>query len=996
MFIKNMNLRYRILWLVMTVCVALLSAAPYNGEYLELKQPDGSIVPVLVYGDEYYQRIEDLDGYTLTRDMKGRICYAALSSDQQSLVATDLVYSTAGNPTLRRSLANSAKHLEIAPEARQHAAQALFNKLRGSTRAARRVPVGAVKGEITGLTLLIDFSDEKATIPQSEMDSMFNQKNGYSNFGNRGSVRQYFRDVSSGLLDYKNSVVGYYKAKKPKAYYDDTTNLMISMAKVNELLSEVLLWARDSVRIDFSKISVDDSSVVKAVNIMYAGYPSQGWAHGLWPHSSGLEIPFQTNSGKTKIIWYEMTNIGTDISIGVLCHENGHLICNYPDLYDYQHDSKGVGFYCLMCATDKKSPQPPCAPLRHLSGWFDPIDLTAVTPNTKYSIGANSNQVYVYKNKNDKDELFYIEAKTKKGYNSTIPSEGLFIWHTDWNMLRANNDWQMMKPDSHYIVSMEQADNRFDMERCKNLGDKGDAYCASTQSRFNDFTAPSSRWWKDSLSGLFLSEISIAADSMSFVTGQGSLSIYAPQSGDTLYSGDSVAILWNSSSPQTQLVSIDFMNASGLVTIIKGYDNSGIFRWKVPSMRSSTCQIRITDEKNGFTQTTGQFTITQRPLIQVTPGAVEAVMTIGQERKFKVSIGNTGDGVLRFLAEVQQPTRGVYINELYPSNEFFRFPQNGFELFNSGTDIALSGWRVQWKDNIGSTNSFSFPDGYSLKTYQCAVLSRMQFAPNDSLFFILLDWHRLKNLNFSIALYNAAGVCVDFIKTKGNQEVTPAGIVWNGPSVQIDNPKRWPTVYRNSSQNTFSADDWSYDTAVTPFAINPGQVVNMCPIPHWLALDSITGVIDSSRSKEITVTLRSASMKPGVYEDTIMIVHNGKTLPNPLAIPVRMTVEGITSMTKNIQTERLAFHAGPNPLQESMNGQIFFTYNKKAVKKATVTVYDCIGNTVAVIPLTGHASWNLRDSRSKIVAVGSYYAICRALLEDGTRAVATTMIGIKQ
>ncbi|HRG39239.1 MAG TPA: hypothetical protein PK289_11970 [Bacteroidia bacterium] len=38
-------------------------AAPYSGEIYQFKQPDGTIVDLKLYGDEFYIRAEGLDGY---------------------------------------------------------------------------------------------------------------------------------------------------------------------------------------------------------------------------------------------------------------------------------------------------------------------------------------------------------------------------------------------------------------------------------------------------------------------------------------------------------------------------------------------------------------------------------------------------------------------------------------------------------------------------------------------------------------------------------------------------------------------------------------------------------------------------------------------------------------------------------------------------------------------------------------------------------------------
>ncbi|MHC4388634.1 MAG: hypothetical protein ACYSX1_08495, partial [Planctomycetota bacterium] len=85
----------------LVVCVPILlvclrspvSAAPYFGELFEFRQPDGSYTEVKVWGDEFYQRVESPDGYTLVRHPESRwICYAQLSSDGSELIPTNVVY----------------------------------------------------------------------------------------------------------------------------------------------------------------------------------------------------------------------------------------------------------------------------------------------------------------------------------------------------------------------------------------------------------------------------------------------------------------------------------------------------------------------------------------------------------------------------------------------------------------------------------------------------------------------------------------------------------------------------------------------------------------------------------------------------------------------------------------------------------------------------------------------------------------------------------------
>ncbi len=85
-----------------------------------------------------------------------------------------------------------------------------------------------------------------------------------------------------------------------------------------------------------------------------------------------------------KTFFYMLSSMGRskdDLSIGTFCHESGHMLCRWPDLYDYGsrdgdfEKSAGLGYYCLMSAGNHndngRTPSPVCAYLRNLVGWCD-------------------------------------------------------------------------------------------------------------------------------------------------------------------------------------------------------------------------------------------------------------------------------------------------------------------------------------------------------------------------------------------------------------------------------------------------------------------------------------------------------------------------------------------------------------------------------------------------------------------------------------------------
>lgn len=490
---------------------SIVLSAPYHGEIFRLKQPDMSSVPVKVWGDEYYQRVESVDGYTLIRDSKGWICYARLTEDRSDFIATEHIYN---GKKLTRNLLSVPKGLKLSVEARYQKAksnkQLMYSEKRKSRDSEFKIADRILTGDtIKGLTLLIEFSDEPATVSYQEIENFINQK-GYSGFNNNGSVYDYFFDISNGKLNYRNMVTGYYTAKYPKSYYNDAS--VNYTVRTKELIMEAL-QALDNKGFDFSVLSTDGNNRILAINTLYTGDPDVGWAQGLWPHQ-GYLTSFEADGVTSRK--YQITSLGSSLSIGTFCHENGHLICGLPDLYDYTGDSRGVGKYCLMANGGGKNPVPINAYFRHYCGWENVTDISSAVRGTLFYHTANSSTSFLFRNPSDINEAFYIESRVKKGRNVQLPDEGLLIWHIDAN---GSNNNQQMTAESHYLVSVEQADNLYELENNINTGNSGDLFHAGNKEIFSDATSPGARWWDGTYSGLEIFDISAVADTMSFIWG---------------------------------------------------------------------------------------------------------------------------------------------------------------------------------------------------------------------------------------------------------------------------------------------------------------------------------------------------------------------------------------------------------------------------------------------------------------------------------------------
>jgi M6 family metalloprotease-like protein len=363
-------------------------------------------------------------------------------------------------------------------------------------------------GDFVGLCLLIDFVDEPATIPRDEVERFCNQP-GYNGFGNQGSVRDFFFDNSVGRCRYTNIVAPYYRAKQPRSYYTDETIEMPIRAW--ELIGEALSHHK-ATGFDFTRLTTDAQGFVYAMNVFYAGEVRNNWARGLWPHAHRLENVVSLMPGKGAFD-YQFTAMTSELTLGTFCHENGHMLCDYPDLYDDEENaqSSGVGMYCLMCAGnfDEKNPIPISAYLKRQSGWANQV--IPLEHDRVIELNAGSNDMAIHTRSGR--EYFLVENRQRSGRDGSLRDSGLAIWHVDET---GDNSREQMTPASHYELSLEQADGLFQLERARGqMGDAGDLY-KGPAARFADDTTPSSRWWNGTASNLTIDQITASGPTMRF------------------------------------------------------------------------------------------------------------------------------------------------------------------------------------------------------------------------------------------------------------------------------------------------------------------------------------------------------------------------------------------------------------------------------------------------------------------------------------------------
>lgn len=485
------------------------------GELLNFPQENGPEIRLRVFGDEHYARYESIDGYTAIYDeANGRYCYASLAGNR--FVSTGVPIDYPPPAGVMRHLQESAAVKRAKSEERQllhrpPQAGAFERIVRtfGPNQGlldGRQLSIGRVRG----LTILVNFQDITSTTTAADVDDMTNGDN-FTRNGNICSVRQYLLQVSSGKLDYTNMVVGPFTLSKKRQHY------------IHNLLVKEALELVVASGLDLTQFDSRNEGIVDALNILYAG--QSVYQGELWPHNSFIDLQF----GTMRTNLYLLTGLGrnpSELSIGTFCHENGHLLCRFPDMYDYGTrdndalDSAGIGYYCLMGAGNHldngRSPAPVCAYLRDLAGWCDSVvDLN--NPGNYEAIHGRYDVVMKFRTSKP-NEYFLVENRTRIGLDRAAPASGLAVYHCD---IFGSNELQQGTADSHYQCALLQADGRRDLEDNLNQGDSNDLFGPVAGVALSSTSRPNSREWDGRESGLVVSDISASGARITFEVGQG-------------------------------------------------------------------------------------------------------------------------------------------------------------------------------------------------------------------------------------------------------------------------------------------------------------------------------------------------------------------------------------------------------------------------------------------------------------------------------------------
>ncbi|KAF2801772.1 M6 metalloprotease [Mytilinidion resinicola] len=336
-------------------------------------------------------------------------------------------------------------------------------------QALDRAPL---RGKVNCVVVLVEFEDQRMGEGAADRfrDLFFSTHKIWN-----GSVHEYFSNVSSGKISITGGVIGPYLMPNGMHHYaNGECGASSSTPNVQSLAADALSACRNDV--DFDLYDNDGNGQVDAFVVVHAGRGAEttGNRNDIW--SVKWVLPKSTLVNNVNV--YAFLTVPEDAQMGVCSHELGHALFGWPDLYDIDGSSEGVGDWCLMGSGSwggspvGSKPCHPSAWCKVNQGW---VELDAIEFNGRIKLedvktGNKVLRLWSHGNTASK-EYFLVENRQQAGFDTSLPGGGLLIWHIDDE--KTNNS-----DPAHYKVALMQADGLYQLE--KGMGNTNSAPLPTT------------------------------------------------------------------------------------------------------------------------------------------------------------------------------------------------------------------------------------------------------------------------------------------------------------------------------------------------------------------------------------------------------------------------------------------------------------------------------------------------------------------------------------
>ncbi len=529
----------------------LTEAAQVEKTPVDLVQPDGKKFKAQPFGDEWYSGYEHNE-FTILQDQAGTWRYAVRQPDGS------LQPSTIAVGVGRSAPEGTSRHLRdqvrLANVPRQNLGRSVANW-------------SGTFGSQPLLVILVDFT------PSTSLGSTSAQWNEafFATDAGAKSVSNFYSQASYGAFTVE-------PAQETHGDVDDGIiavtlnrphpNTAAHTTSANRILTADALIAADPF-IDYASYDLDGSGGIDVnelhLFIIPRGYEtsyggaSAACSPSVWGHRWSLnpsETPQLDGMHVAGVAWgggymqfgeWHDTVSGSGCpgsaegnmaTIGIMAHELGHDI-NWPDLYDVDGSTRGVGYWSVMAGGSWGSeagepagttPILPDAFSKIYQRWITPTVISGTqsaisVPNsaenqTVFQLGDNPAGVdWLFNARSGEGEYFLVENRQQIGFDSGLARvgpdvNGLLIWHIDES---APFDNYTNADENARLVDVVEANHQQDMEvSSSNSGDGNDIWPGSNNlSSFNAASLPNSNWHNGNPSGVSVENIALSRSVMS-------------------------------------------------------------------------------------------------------------------------------------------------------------------------------------------------------------------------------------------------------------------------------------------------------------------------------------------------------------------------------------------------------------------------------------------------------------------------------------------------
>ena len=359
-------------------------AYPYP---IQVRQPDGSTMTILLHGDEFYHYATTVDGRYVRKGPDG--FFRTSGADMPGAVAMSM----------------------------------LREKNIGRLQASGGIPVlsTVVTGQIKALVIPVEFPDVKFSVPDPQAPE-----------------KDFVFDVTAPVTLSRSYV-----------YYGEndlsTPSVIKYDVRISEMVEEACSLVNNSV--NFAQYDNDKDGNVDYIFLYFAGYneAESGDENAIWPQtynisSSGIRL----DGVRLGLFACSSELAGSDLGmeaipsgIGTFCHEFSHFL-GLKDLYDTDHGSGGIsnclwGTLSIMDAGNYnnygRTPPYYCAIDRELAGTAEYMEIKTGMTVSLETVNLNGTVIRIPTV--TPGEYYLIENRQESGWDSYIGGSGMVIYHID-------------------------------------------------------------------------------------------------------------------------------------------------------------------------------------------------------------------------------------------------------------------------------------------------------------------------------------------------------------------------------------------------------------------------------------------------------------------------------------------------------------------------------------------------------------------------------------